>query len=118
MSTDNPRGHTWGRVGGLITMLCVVTVLGCAHQRGTASVLVIDAPAEDQDAEVYVDGNYVGNVMGLRTAGPPGGLRLAPGVHRVEVRKPGRFPFQRTVRVEPRAPATTVVHVELLEDPR
>ena len=38
-------------------------------------------------------------------------------VHRVEVRKPGRFPVQRTVRVDGDTPAEIVVDAELLEDP-
>ena len=103
----------------LISIVWVAAPLGCAHQRGSqGSVLVIEVQDDHLDAQVYVDGNYVGNVLGLRSAGPPGGVSLAPGVHRVEVRKPGHFPVQRTVRVDNRPPATTVVHAELLEDPR
>jgi hypothetical protein len=33
------------------------------------------------------------------------------------VRKPGRFPVQRTVRVDGDTPAEIVVDAELLEDP-
>ena len=88
---------------------------GCA-KRGQSTALVINAPDADLDAEVYVDGNYIGQVRALRqrSTGP---LLLAPGVHRVEVRKPGRFPVQWTVRVDGDAPAEIVVDAELLEDP-
>lgn len=91
---------------------------GCAKkqaQSGTA--LVILTEEADLDADVFVDGNYVGQVGELQntTTGP---IRLAPGVHRVEVRKPGRFPVQRTVRVEKKPPPETTVEAELLEDPQ
>jgi hypothetical protein len=79
-------------------------------------VLRIEAPAQDADADVYVDGNYIGQVGGLASAGTSG-IQLAPGVHRVEIRKPGRFPVQRTVRVDRTTPAEVVVRAELLEDP-
>ena len=80
-------------------------------------MLRIDIGAQDRDADVYVDGNYVGQVDALDDP-KLGQLRLAPGVHRVEIRKPGRFPVQRTVRIERRPSPETVVEAELLEDPR
>jgi hypothetical protein len=68
----------------------------------------------DADAEVFVDGAYLGQVSEVS-----GAQTLAPGVHRVEIRKPGRFPVQRTVRVDTKTPAPiTEVVAELLEDPR
>ncbi len=79
-------------------------------------MLRIEAPQADQDADVYVDGNYVGQIDALDDAGTKG-LQLAPGVHRVEIRKPGRFPVQKTVRVPTRGTPTVVVVAELLEDP-
>jgi hypothetical protein len=90
---------------------------GCRPARGpTGAALVVRAPAADDDADVWVDGDYVGQLGELRnpTTGP---IRLAPGVHRVEVRKPGRFPVQQTVRVEKRPALEVVVEAELLEDP-
>ena len=92
-----------------------VMLSGCAS--GQASALRITTAPEDADAEVFVDGNYVGQVQALGS-GAAGPLLLAPGVHRVEVRKPGRFPVQRTVRVERRPAAEVVVAAELLEDPQ
>jgi len=74
--------------------------------------LRIVAPEPDVDADVYIDGNYVGQVHAI-----PTGVGLAPGVHRLEVRKPGRFPVQRTVRVDKDTPAEVIVEAELLEDP-
>jgi hypothetical protein len=70
----------------------------------------------DLDAEVFVDGNYVGQVKALRVP-ETGPILLAPGIHRVEVRKPGRFPVQRTVEVAKQSKAPVVVRAELLEDP-
>ena len=101
-------------------------VLGCAlltacATRGAgrdqpAAPLVIDVPDFDLDAEVDVDGNYVGQVKALRVP-ETGSILLAPGVHRVEVRKPGRFPVQRTVTVTKTQRTPAVVRAELLEDP-
>lgn len=96
--------------------LCVsLSALGCAN-RGQRAALMIHTPAEDSDAEVYVDGNYIGLVRSFsqRASGP---LQLAPGVHRVEIRKPGRFPVQKTLRIDRDSPAEIVVDAELLEDP-
>ncbi|MEZ4382817.1 MAG: hypothetical protein R3A79_15895 [Nannocystaceae bacterium] len=100
----------------LVAALCGTLVAGGCAARGQSTALLIHAPDEDRDAEVYVDGNYIGQVRALdqRATGP---LLLAPGVHRVEVRKPGRFPVQRTVRVDGDTPAEIVVDAELLEDP-
>lgn len=89
---------------------------GCRHaDAGTA--LRIEVPQADLDADLYVDGHYVGQV-GAVGQDPVGPVMLAPGVHRVEVRKPGRFPVQRTVRVDASTPAQTVIEAELLEDPQ
>ncbi len=93
---------------------CATRPAGGAEQ---AAPLKIEVPAEDLDAEVYVDGNYVGQVKALAVP-ETGPLLLAPGVHRVEVRKPGRFPVQRTVTVERTQRTPVVVRAELLEDPR
>jgi hypothetical protein len=95
----------------------MLAIPGCQTRRGAGTVLRIDIVAQDRDADVYVDGNYVGQVDALDDPAL-GQLRLAPGVHRVEIRKPGRFPVQRTVRIERRPPSETVVKAELLEDPQ
>ena len=90
--------------------------LGCATANNTRVSLRIEAPQEDRDAEVYVDGNYVGQVQALQepSTGP---VQLGPGLHRLEIRKPGRFPQQQTVEVTRKSPPEIVVHAELLEDP-
>jgi len=89
----------------------------CRPAPGTGAPLSIEVAPEDADADVYVDGNYVGQVGSLTAAGAEP-LMLAPGVHRLEVRKPGRFPVQRTIRVEGGPGAQpVVVDAELLEDP-
>ncbi len=105
---------------GLGLVLCGALAGGCAT-RGAgreqpAAPLVIEVPDIDLDAEVFVDGNYVGQVKALRVP-ETGSILLAPGVHRVEVRKPGRFPVQRTVTVEKAQKTPAVVRAELLEDP-
>jgi hypothetical protein len=96
------------------SLLALALAFGCAAS-GAASSLVIQVPAEDLDAEVFVDGSYMGQVRAL--GAPDRRVRLTPGAHRVEVRKPGRFPVQRTVQVDRDAASETVVQVELLEDP-
>ncbi|MBX7083576.1 MAG: hypothetical protein K1X88_30485 [Nannocystaceae bacterium] len=98
-------------------MLCATLALAACRpdpQRGAALQITI-APA-DRDADVWVDGNYIGRVGELQAAGA-GPLRLAPGRHRVEVRKPGRFPVQRTIVVDGKD-ATVVLPAELLADPQ
>lgn len=102
-----------------LAILLALATSGAACHRGPAhgAVLAIEAPTEDRDADVWVDGHYVGRVDALGQGKLPP-IRLAPGVHRVEVRKPGRFPVQRTVRVDKGGPAQIVVAAELLEDPQ
>ena len=97
------------------------TLGGCATRKAAggpdqAAPLVVEVPDADLDAEVYVDGNYVGQVKALRVP-ETGPILLAPGIHRVEVRKPGRFPVQRTVEVAKQSRTPVVVRAELLEDP-
>lgn len=107
------------RAGGPARALVLALVLagaGCKHaQAGTS--LRIEVPQEDLDADLFVDGQYVGQV-GAVGKEPVGPVELAPGVHRVEVRKAGRFPVQRTVRVDGDTPPETVIEAELLEDPQ
>lgn len=121
-STDLLRTAVWATS---LALGCVAgpALAGC-DGRGTRSpealgtALRIDVAAEDADADVFIDGNYVGQVSEIQgtAAGP---MRLAPGVHRLEVRKDGRFPFQRTLEIDPKSPPAKLdVTVELLEDPR
>jgi hypothetical protein len=97
--------------------LCLgLLLLACRTVDGGTS-LRIEVPEADRDADLCVDGHYVGQV-GAVGKEPVGPVMLAPGVHRVEVRKPGRFPVQRTVRVDRETPAETILEAELLEDPQ
>jgi hypothetical protein len=111
------RSRVFSGLRGATALVLVVVLsgLGCAHARGgrepPASVLEISTATSD--ADVWVDGQYIGQVAQVS-----GRLRLAPGIHRVEVRKPGHFPVQRTVRVEKQGGGTVVVEAELLTDPR
>ncbi len=99
---------------GLAAALTVALACSaCAHgpkREAPASVLEISTPTSD--ADVWVDGEYIGQVAAVS-----GKLRLGPGVHRVEIRKPGHFPVQRTVTVDKQG-GTVVVEAELLADPR
>lgn len=88
---------------------------GCSSV--ASSSLRIQIPEADKDAEVYVDGNYMGLVSALDSP-ETGLLELAPGTHRVEIRKPGRFPVQKTVVVQRKPASETVVEGELLVDPQ
>lgn len=109
------------RFGGRLVLVLVLAVpaIGCNHLRGggrseVASVLEIQVVDEaDLDADVWVDGQYIGQVAAVS-----GHLKLAPGVHRVEVRKPGHFPVQRTLRVDRKPTPTVSIEAELLGDPR
>ena len=105
---------------GLLPLTLALLLAACATRQAgdpeQAAPQKIDVPAADLDAEVFVDGNYVGQVKALAVP-ETGPLLLAPGVHRVEVRKPGRFPVQRTVTVDRTQRAPVVVRAELLEDP-
>lgn len=97
------------------SLLLLVLAHGCVHAKhgreGPSSLLEI--ASETSDADVWVDGQYIGQVEAVS-----GRLKLAPGVHRVEIRKPGHFPVQRTVRVEKQGGGSVVVEAELLADPR
>lgn len=114
-NSRSSRLRITGRARWALALALVLAPAGCKHaDAGTA--LRITVPQEDLDADLFVDGQYVGQVgaMGKEPVGP---VKLAPGVHRVEVRKPGRFPVQRTVRVDAQTPPETVIEAELLEDP-
>jgi hypothetical protein len=95
----------------------VLALAACVPQTGPGATLQVTTAPEDRDADVYVDGNYIGRVADLEREGAPK-LELAPGSHRVEVRKPGRFPVQRTVRIVAGGPSTVTLTAELLEDPQ
>lgn len=88
--------------------------LGCAHTSNREPTpIVLEIATTTVDADVWVDGAYIGQVSAVS-----GRLRLGPGVHRVEVRKPGHFPVQRTIRVDKQTSGSVVVEAELLTDPR
>jgi hypothetical protein len=87
----------------------------CVHAQTGREVpsSLLQITSDTTDADVWVDGQYIGQVAAVS-----GRLKLAVGVHRVEIRKPGHFPVQRTVRVEKNGGGAVVVEAELLADPR
>ncbi|PRQ04363.1 PEGA domain protein [Enhygromyxa salina] len=111
-SSDRRPARAAGRSA---VLLAFALALGCAHGPGAraAPTSLLEIASVTTDADVWVDGQYIGQVAAVS-----GQLRLAPGVHRVEVRKPGHFPVQRTVRVEKHGGGSVVVEAELLTDPR
>ncbi|RMG93929.1 MAG: PEGA domain-containing protein [Deltaproteobacteria bacterium] len=104
------------RYARLASAGAVALVLASCAPRGRSVELVLHAPTEHHDAEVYVDGHYVGQLGAV--VRPGARVRLAPGTHRVEIRKPGYFPVQRTVTVGRRGGPYVDLRVELPEDPR
>ncbi|GEM_PF-4588641 len=107
-----PRPKQWWSSSVIASL---VLAIACVPKAGVGSELRINTP--DVDADVYVDGNYVGQVAGINDA-RTGGLGLAPGVHRIEVRKLGRFPVQKTVEIPRRPQPYVTVDAVLLEDPQ
>lgn len=103
-------------VRGCLAGALASAAVGACKTSSAGTALRIEAPQADLDADVFVDGNYVGQIRALGDE-PAGPVLLAPGEHRVEIRKPGRFPVQRTVTVDAQTPAETVIDAELLEDP-
>ena len=108
-------------VGLAVTMAMPVLAAcdGKTRNPGDAgTALHIEIAAQDEDADVFIDGNYVGQVAEVQGT-KAGSMRLAPGVHRFEVRKDGRFPFQYTLEIDPKKPPARVeIDVQLLEVPR
>jgi hypothetical protein len=58
---------------------------------------VIDTEVSPKDAEMYIDGGYVGKAR--QFDGWPGYLPLEPGTYRIEFRLPGYAPFRIRARV-------------------
>jgi hypothetical protein len=57
----------------------------------TARVGFVTVKADDETSDVYVDGNFVGNA--------PAKLRLEPGMHVVQVKKPGFKEYRKELKV-------------------
>ncbi len=104
-------------LGRFVAAAAIGVLLVACRPGGAGTSLQIEVPEADRDADLFVDGHYIGQV-GAVGKEPVGPVMLAPGVHRVEVRKPGRFPVQRTVSVDGETPQQTVIEAELLEDPQ
>ena len=89
---------------------------GCVTTMATARLrlLAVEEAEHPDGALVYIDGHLVGELDELAAGQGP---LLSAGKHRLEVRKPGHFPFQTTVDVRGGQNVAEVI-VELLEDPR
>ena len=61
------------------------------HQGGGASSGSVTIKAEDETAEVYVDGTSVGN--------PPAKVNLDPGIHVIGVKKPGFKEYRKELQL-------------------
>jgi hypothetical protein len=61
------------------------------HQAGGASAGIVTIKAEDETAEVYVDGASVGNA--------PAKVHLDPGLHAIAVKKPGFKEYRKELKV-------------------
>lgn len=99
----------------LAVSLLLAVSHACVHAQSGREVpsSLLEIASDTTDADVWVDGQYIGQVAAVS-----GRLKLAAGVHRVEIRKPGHFPVQRTVRVDKNGGGAVVVEAELLADPR
>lgn len=112
------RGESRPRVSrsgpkALALLLASAGLMACAQ---TGSTLVVKTPPEHADADLFIDGQYLGVIkeQGQSVAAP----RLAPGTHRVELRKPGYFPYQRALRVPKKdAPAKIDLRADLYAKP-
>ena len=104
-------------LGRILAATAIGVLLLACRPAGAGTSLQIEVPEADRDADLYVDGHYIGQVGAVGTE-PVGPVMLAPGVHRVEVRKPVRFPEQRTLAEDGDTPQQTVIEAELLEDPQ
>lgn len=114
LSIPVERGSLRSR-GWRIALFALI-LTNCRPAPDQGATLHVQAPDEHHDADVYVDGRYMGQLASLQGAQA---LALAPGAHRVEIRKPGRFPVQRTLRVgkTPLHETKITVEAELLENP-
>lgn len=90
----------WRALSLLAAIVVVALVAGCstgmhrARSRPLAGLVVHCRPA---DADVFVDGRFVGQARGFERAP----LRLSPGLHRVELRHHGYFAsYHETQMVE------------------
>lgn len=79
-------------------LLVVSWLTACAHggaaNRVTSSTSIIYITSNVGDAQVYVDGRYIAPLDALR-----GGVAVAPGEHRVELRHDDYFSSYLEVQV-------------------
>jgi hypothetical protein len=65
-----------------------------AANRATSSAAIIYITSNVGDAQVYVDGRFIAPLDGLG-----GGLAVAPGAHRIELRHDDYFSSYREIQV-------------------
>lgn len=79
-------------------LVVVSWLTACAHgvaaNRDTSSMSIIYITSNVGDAQVYVDGRYIAPLDALR-----GGVAIAPGEHRVELRHDDYFSSYLEVQV-------------------
>ncbi len=70
--------------------LIILALVACGPKRGpngvTSDDSIVYLKSNVPDAQVYIDGHFVGPVAGLR-----GGMAIDPGRHRLELRRDDYF---------------------------
>jgi hypothetical protein len=83
---------------GWLRLLLLVCAVGCGGlstaQRSRANDAVVFMDTDITDAAVWVNGRYIAPVASIR-----GGLALAPGQHRIEIRHDAYHTFYVEVSV-------------------
>lgn len=98
----------------LVVLVLVAAGLNACAQAGSTLVVLTDP--QHADADLFIDGQYLGVIQEQGQQVAP--VRLAPGTHRVELRKPGYFPYQRALRVPKKdAPAKIDLRADLYARP-
>ena len=80
--------------GLLVVSWLTACAPGIAANRATSGASIIYITSNVGDAQVYIDGRFIAPLDALR-----GGVAVAPGAHRVELRHDDYFSSYREVQV-------------------
>ncbi len=99
-----------------MVLLMFSLVLGCGMPHATLTAVsnagLVKILAEPSSAQVFVDGNAVGEARDFN--GNPGLLRLSHGTHTIELKKDGYQSYTRRVFVGNQA--IEPIHIMLLQN--